>query len=101
MKTNVVARLSLVVLLSCGLWVAYAYGQAFGTEAAKVTTVKIKDDLFVIHNDFVPGNTPPSAVVSSAATERTMPPTRGSLASVTRLVMPDTEIAASGSLQSL
>jgi cyclase len=57
MKVNVTARLSLVVLLSGSLWVAYAYGQAFGTQAAKLSTVKVKDDLYVIHNDFVPGNT--------------------------------------------
>ena len=54
---NALARLSLAVVLSAGLWVAYAYGQPFGTQAAKLTTVKVKDDLFVIHNDFVPGNT--------------------------------------------
>jgi glyoxylase-like metal-dependent hydrolase (beta-lactamase superfamily II) len=29
----------------------------FGNQPAKLDTVKIKDDLFVIHNDFVPGNT--------------------------------------------
>jgi len=57
MKMNVLARLSLAVALSAGLWVAYAYGQPFGAQAAKLTTVKVKDDLFVIHNDFVPGNT--------------------------------------------
>jgi cyclase len=57
MKKNVLARLSLVVALSAGLWVAYAYGQQFGAQPAKLTTVKVKDDLFVIHNDFVPGNT--------------------------------------------
>ena len=57
MKTNALARLSLIVLMSGGMWVAYAYGQAFGTQAAKLSTIKVKDDLFVIHNDFVPGNT--------------------------------------------
>jgi len=57
MKTNALARVCLAVLLSGGLWVAYAYGQPFGATAAKLTTVKVKDDLFVIHNDFVPGNT--------------------------------------------
>jgi glyoxylase-like metal-dependent hydrolase (beta-lactamase superfamily II) len=41
-------------LLSAGLWVAYSQ---FGTAPSKLSTVKIKDDLFVIHNDFVPGNT--------------------------------------------
>ena len=54
---NALARLSLAVVLSAGLWVAYAYGQPFGAQAAKLTTVKVRDDLFVIHNDFVPGNT--------------------------------------------
>jgi len=29
----------------------------FGNAPAKLETIKIKDDLFVIHNDFVPGNT--------------------------------------------
>ncbi len=57
MKMNVLTRLSLVVLMSGGLWVAYAYGQAFGTHAAKLSTINVKDDLYVIHNDFVPGNT--------------------------------------------
>jgi len=57
MNTSAIARLSLVALLMGGLWVAYAYGQAFGTQASTLTTVKVKDDLFVIHNDFVPGNT--------------------------------------------
>jgi glyoxylase-like metal-dependent hydrolase (beta-lactamase superfamily II) len=35
---------------------AYVHAQ-FGNQAAKLDTIKIKDDLFVIHNDFVPGNT--------------------------------------------
>jgi glyoxylase-like metal-dependent hydrolase (beta-lactamase superfamily II) len=34
----------------------HAYAQ-FGTEAAKLSVVKIRDDLVVIHNDAVPGNT--------------------------------------------
>ena len=57
MKMTVPARLSLVVLMSAGLWVAYAYAQPFGAQAAKLSTIKVKDDLYVIHNDFVPGNT--------------------------------------------
>src|SRR6476660_5758968 len=56
MKITVLARLSLVVLMSAGLWVAYAYAQPFGAQAAKLSTIKVKDDLYVIHNDFVPGN---------------------------------------------
>ena len=50
---------------------------------------------------FAPGITPPSATVSSAATSRTIFPSSGTRSSVTREVMPETEIAASGSLQSL
>ena len=51
--------------------------------------------------DFASGITPPSAAVSSAATSQTIRPSSGKRSSVTREVMPDTEIAASGSLQSL
>jgi len=57
------------------------------------------DALYV--SGFAPGITPPSATVSSAATSRTILPSSGTRASVTREVMPETEIAASGSLQSL
>jgi glyoxylase-like metal-dependent hydrolase (beta-lactamase superfamily II) len=35
---------------------AYLHAQ-FGQEAAKLDLVKVTDDLYVIHNDFVPGNT--------------------------------------------
>src|SRR5262245_8874098 len=48
-------RLLLAVSMSCLLWVAYVHGQ-FGDQPAKLTTIKLRDDLFVIHNDFVPGN---------------------------------------------
>jgi hypothetical protein len=51
--------------------------------------------------DFASGMTPPSATVSSAAMSRTVLPRDANRSSVIRLVMPDTEIAASGSLQSL
>jgi len=41
----------------CGLlWVSYGYAQ-FGNAPAKLDTVKLSDNLYVIHNDFVPGNT--------------------------------------------
>jgi glyoxylase-like metal-dependent hydrolase (beta-lactamase superfamily II) len=49
-------RVSLVALLGFALLGAYAYAQ-FGNQASKLDLVKVKDDLFVIHNDFVPGNT--------------------------------------------
>ena len=47
------------------------------------------------------GIKPPSAAVNSAATSRTIRPRSGKRSSLTRLVMPETEIAAKGSLQSL
>jgi Zn-dependent protease len=51
--------------------------------------------------DFASGITPPSAAVNSAATSRTVSPSVGKRSSVRRLVRPETEIAASGSPQSL
>jgi hypothetical protein len=51
--------------------------------------------------DLASGIAPPSATVNSAATSRTLLPRDGKRSSVRRLVMPETEIAASGSLQSL
>jgi cyclase len=49
-----VAIASVVALL---LVVAYARAQQFGNQPSKLNIVKVKDDLFVIHNPFVPGNT--------------------------------------------
>jgi len=49
-------RISLVAVLSLAMLGAYVHAQ-FGTQAAKLDLVKVKDDLYVIHNDFVPGNT--------------------------------------------
>jgi glyoxylase-like metal-dependent hydrolase (beta-lactamase superfamily II) len=49
-------RVGLVAVLSLAMLGAYLHAQ-FGTEAAKLDLVKVKDDLYVIHNDFVPGNT--------------------------------------------
>ena len=56
MNTNTVARLSLVGLMAGALWAAHVYGQPFGAQASKLDVVKLADDLYVIHNDFVPGN---------------------------------------------
>src|SRR5437762_11607859 len=53
MRKSSVIRLVSGVFLSGALWVAYTQGQT----PAKLNTVKLKDDLYVIHNDFVPGNT--------------------------------------------
>jgi len=55
MSRSTVARFALVLLVGAGLWVAVTYGQ-FGQTAAKQELVKVKDDLYVVHNDFVPGN---------------------------------------------
>jgi cyclase len=49
-------RVALAALVSIAMFGAYVHAQ-FGNAPAKLDTVKIKDDLFVIHNDFVPGNT--------------------------------------------
>ena len=55
MNKSSTGRLAVALALSGALWVANVYGQ-FGDQAAKLNLVKVKDDLFVIHNDFVPGN---------------------------------------------
>jgi glyoxylase-like metal-dependent hydrolase (beta-lactamase superfamily II) len=62
MKKNAIARLSLALAMVAAMCVAYVHAQ-FGNAPAKLNTVKIADDLFVIHNDFVPGNT--TALVTS------------------------------------
>src|SRR4026207_1465289 len=49
-------RLSLAVVLGIALFGSYVYAQ-FGDKPSALSTIKIKDDLFVIYNDLVPGNT--------------------------------------------
>jgi glyoxylase-like metal-dependent hydrolase (beta-lactamase superfamily II) len=49
-------RLSLVAALGLLLAGAYVYAQ-FGQEPAKLSVQKLRDDMFVIRNDYVPGNT--------------------------------------------
>jgi len=49
-------RVKLVTLLGALLCSAYVYAQ-FGNAPSKLDVIKVRDDLFVIHNDFVPGNT--------------------------------------------
>jgi cyclase len=49
-------RLRLLAVLGVLLAGAYVHAQ-FGDAPAKLSVVKIADDLFVIHNEFVPGNT--------------------------------------------
>jgi glyoxylase-like metal-dependent hydrolase (beta-lactamase superfamily II) len=49
-------RLSLVLALCLALAGSYVYAQ-FGAKPSALSTIKVKDDLFVIYNDLVPGNT--------------------------------------------
>ena len=53
MKTRLILLMTLGVALCGGAYVRAQFGQ----EPAKLDVVKLKDDLFVIHNDYVPGNT--------------------------------------------
>ncbi|HEX5000576.1 MAG TPA: MBL fold metallo-hydrolase [Terriglobia bacterium] len=52
LKLRPFLRISVAVLCAGALAVVYARQQ----EPAKLDTVKVKDDLYVIHNDVVPGN---------------------------------------------
>ena len=54
MRKSSVVRLSAAVLACGALFTAYTQ---FGNQPSKLNTIKLKDDLYVIHNDFVPGNT--------------------------------------------
>src|SRR6516225_11565375 len=56
MKNRSTARLLLAGVMAVAMCVAYLHAQ-FGNAPSKLNTIKITDDLFVIHNDFVPGNT--------------------------------------------
>ena len=59
MKLRVILMTAIVVAM-IGVYVR----AQFGDKPAVLSTIKIKDDLFVIHNDFVPGNT--TALVTNA-----------------------------------
>ena len=52
MRNSTIIRLFAAMLLATGLWVAYTQGPA----PAKLDLIKVKDDLYVIHNEIVPGN---------------------------------------------
>jgi cyclase len=54
MRKGSIVRLICAVLLAGGLWLAHT--QQGGQPPSKLDLVKIKDDLYVVHNDFVPGN---------------------------------------------
>jgi cyclase len=53
MKNNVSLAVSAGVL---SVFASTAHAQ-FGTEPAKLELIKLQDDLYVIHNEYVPGNT--------------------------------------------
>ena len=53
MKSNSTLRVACALLLIGALGILYAQQQQ---QPAKLDTVKVKDDLYVIHNDVVPGN---------------------------------------------
>jgi len=53
MRNSSILRLSAALVATGALWVAYTQ---FGNAPAKLDLVKVKDDLYVIHNDIVPGN---------------------------------------------
>jgi glyoxylase-like metal-dependent hydrolase (beta-lactamase superfamily II) len=48
-------HLTVAILLCSAAFVPYAQAQ-FAPGPAKLDTIKVKDDLYVIHNEFVPGN---------------------------------------------
>lgn len=54
----------LLCVLGVALFASYVYGQQYGVEPAKLELVKLADDLYVIYNEFVPGNT--TALITSA-----------------------------------
>src|SRR5947209_6203063 len=53
-KSSMVRLAAVAALVLGGSWMAYTQGR--GPAASKLDTVKIKDDLFVIHNEAAPGN---------------------------------------------
>jgi cyclase len=54
MRKSSLLRLGLLIVLGGACWVAYSQ---MGSTPAKLTTVKIANDLYMIHNEIVPGNT--------------------------------------------
>ncbi len=50
------SRLSLVAVLCVALCGSYVYAQ-FGDKPSALSTINVRDDLFVVYNDLVPGNT--------------------------------------------
>jgi glyoxylase-like metal-dependent hydrolase (beta-lactamase superfamily II) len=59
MPNSSIIRFSAAVFLVAGLWIAYTQGPP----PAKLDLIKVKDDLYVVHNDIVPGNS--TALITS------------------------------------
>jgi glyoxylase-like metal-dependent hydrolase (beta-lactamase superfamily II) len=53
MPKSLLIRFSAALLCCGGAWIAYTQAP----QPSKLTTIKLSDDLYVIHNDYVPGNT--------------------------------------------
>src|SRR5438552_16043903 len=53
MQKRLLARVGVALMLAGAMWFAYSQG---GPQPSKLDLVKIKDDLYIIHNDVVPGN---------------------------------------------
>src|SRR5579883_1830466 len=53
MLKSFLVRFSMLALCSGGMWLAYTQGQ----QPSKLNVVKLANGLYVIHNDYVPGNT--------------------------------------------
>src|SRR5437016_3434907 len=53
MCKHLLLRCSAALLFCGGMWLAYTQNQ----QPSKLNTIKLADDLFVIHNELVPGNT--------------------------------------------
>ena len=53
MKKSLLIRFSMLLVAGGGLWVAYTQAP----QPSKLDVVKLADDLYVIHNELVPGNT--------------------------------------------
>jgi cyclase len=51
------SRIALVTVLCVALLGAYVHGRQFPSQPSKLDITKVKDDLFVIYNEVVPGNT--------------------------------------------
>jgi glyoxylase-like metal-dependent hydrolase (beta-lactamase superfamily II) len=60
MRKSTLLRLAAALLLAGGLWLARTQAPP---APARLDLVKVKDDLYVIHNDLVPGNT--TALISN------------------------------------